>query len=150
MCNFTTGKSAEISSTFFQGHGMYDQTLDAEIQTECGGFTDESVNAPKCRAALAEMNNKVGTFDIYNIYDTCGGNTESTHRSMTHAEMVERMSTHTVVVNDSYSPLYVARGWTEICCFLRAVGVRDIVRRHQCGDRVHGQRAATPPCCWGS
>ena len=39
------------------------------------------------QAGLKEMNDKVGQFDIYNVYDTCGGNTES-HRSMTYSESV--------------------------------------------------------------
>jgi hypothetical protein len=51
------------------GHGMYSQTLRAEIADACGDWSHLS---PKCIAALEEMNSQIGKFDIYNIYDECG------------------------------------------------------------------------------
>ena len=80
------------------------------MKAACGLWTDDDVLAPKCQAGLAEMNTKVGQFDVYNVYDTCGGNTmgegdASSHRMMTYSELVKRMSAKTVSVNDSTSPL---------------------------------------------
>ena len=96
MCNFQTGKSAEISAKFYQGHGMYDQVLYNNIVESCGNFSDENVKEAECKKLLSEMNSKVGTFNIYNIYDTCGGD-------MTHFEMRDKMSATTVTVDDETS-----------------------------------------------
>ena len=43
------------------------------------------------------MNDEIGEFDIYNVYDTCGGN------SMSHNELVERMSSKTVQFDQKFS-----------------------------------------------
>eukprot|EP00466_Bigelowiella_natans_P011425 jgi/Bigna1/89705/estExt_fgenesh1_pg.C_540031 len=77
-CNFTTGDAMHISAEFFKGHGMYSQTLYETIKEECGDFSDDAVVAEPCASALKEMNDAVGTFDVYNIYDTCSTNESST------------------------------------------------------------------------
>ena len=38
----------------------------------CGEFSDVDVIKKPCSTLLEEMNDKVGEFDVYNIYDTCG------------------------------------------------------------------------------
>ena len=96
MCNFQTGKSAEISVKFYQGHGMFDQPLYHQINDACGNFSDTEVQQPKCQTAIKEMNDKIGRFNIYNIYDTCAGD-------MTHLQMTEKMSMSQVIVDDETS-----------------------------------------------
>ena len=54
-------------------------------------LSDEAVKAKACVDAMSEMNDEIGSFDIYNIYDTCGGDSE-----MTHSELVKRMSKRSV------------------------------------------------------
>jgi carboxypeptidase C (cathepsin A) len=75
LCAFTSGKSAQIQAEFFAGHGMYDQPLFKRLQKVCGNFSDHDVTLKDCSSALDEMNSKVGKFDVYNIYDTCGRDT---------------------------------------------------------------------------
>lgn len=58
-----------ISAEFYQGHGMYPQTLYNEIKSACGDYSTANV---KCLELLAKMNRDVGNFMIYNIYDQCG------------------------------------------------------------------------------
>lgn len=70
MCAFNTGKSKQISFEFFRGHAMVSQTLAMQIDEACGNFTDEQAASKDCNALLDQMNNEVGSFDIYNIYDT--------------------------------------------------------------------------------
>merc|ERR1711871_1235348 len=96
MCNFTTGKSKQISAEFYAGHAMYDQPLYASIKESCGDFSDADVLKKDCVSDLKEMSDKIGKFDIYNIYDTCNGDTVG----LTHEEVSARMSDHEVVVED--------------------------------------------------
>ena len=72
LCDFNSGKSHQIRAQFFQGHGMYDQPLWASLQKSCGNWSNEAVAAKDCVNDLAEMNDKVGQYYVYNIYDTCG------------------------------------------------------------------------------
>ena len=97
-CAFQTGKSQEIAVEFAQGHGMYDQVLYGEIKKACGNFSDEAVKNAECEKLLAEMNKKMGTFDIYNIYDTCGQDS-----TMSYFDMKEKMSAQIVEVTDETS-----------------------------------------------
>ena len=97
-CAFQTGKSQQIMVEFAQGHGMYDQVLYDEIKEACGNFSDEAVKNKECEALLAEMNKKMGEFDIYNIYDTCGQDT-----SMSYFDMKEKMSAQNVEITDETS-----------------------------------------------
>ena len=80
-CAFTTGKSQQIQVEFFNGHGMFDQPLYSKINEACKNFTDEEVTMPECKASLKEMTEKIGYFDVYNIYDTCAGDTLSSIRT---------------------------------------------------------------------
>lgn len=70
MCAFNTGKSKQITFEFFRGHAMCSQTLAASIDEACGNFSDEQAGTPACSKLLDQMNDEVGSFDIYNIYDT--------------------------------------------------------------------------------
>lgn len=47
---------------------MYDQPLYAKIKAACGTFSDLEVLEKPCSSLLAEMNEKIGEFDVYNIY----------------------------------------------------------------------------------
>ena len=64
-------------SSLDQQTKRYDQPLYARLHKECGNFSDHDVTLKGCSSALAEMNKKVGAFDVYNIYDTCGHDTSS-------------------------------------------------------------------------
>ena len=75
LCDFSSGKSQQIQVEFFAGHGMYDQPLYQKLHQECKNFSDHDVTLEGCRGALAEMNDKIGSFDVYNVYDTCGHDT---------------------------------------------------------------------------
>ena len=68
-CAFSSPEAQQISSDFYYGHGMYSQTLRAGITAACGDFKTLS---PKCLQQLSLMNDEIGQFDIYNIYDECG------------------------------------------------------------------------------
>lgn len=48
---------------------MYSSTLKAKIDSTCKDFTRL---LPECVASVAEMMTEVGTYNVYNIYDTCG------------------------------------------------------------------------------
>lgn len=69
-CSFSGGDAQRISFTFYKGHAMIPQTLSAKIESACGNFTTLST---ECKLLLSEMNNVMGDFDIYNVYDDCGG-----------------------------------------------------------------------------
>jgi carboxypeptidase C (cathepsin A) len=99
MCNFETGVNKRINTEFFQGHGMYSQTLYADIKAACGNFSDADVLEPKCAGLLSQMNTDIGQFDIYNIYDTCGEDDLSLH------EYAEKLGARRVEVKDATSPL---------------------------------------------
>lgn len=72
LCAFSSGKAQQIQVEFFHGHAMYDQVLYEQLHQDCGNFSDSDVKNVKCIASLAEMNLKIGQFNIYNVYDTCG------------------------------------------------------------------------------
>lgn len=101
MCAFSTGKSKQITTEFFYGHAMISQTLYNAISAACLTFTDADVQKPACATLLQQMNDVVGQFDIYNIYDTCGG--EGNARTM--QDYHKRLSQPSVVVDDDTSTL---------------------------------------------
>lgn len=68
-CDFSSTEAYHISSEFYYGHGMYSETLHAQIAAACGDWSSYS---PACLAKLSEMEEEIGTFNIYNIYDECG------------------------------------------------------------------------------
>jgi len=100
MCAFQTGKSHQISFEFFRGHAMVSQTLANEIDTHCGNFSDADVKKDECDDLLNRMSDELGQFDIYNIYDTCGGD----GMARTIRQYRELLSTNTVTVTDATSP----------------------------------------------
>jgi len=59
----------EYASAFFYGHGMYSQKLRKEMLEACG---DWSSLTEECSAKIDEMNDQLGDFDVYNVYDECG------------------------------------------------------------------------------
>ena len=82
LCAFGTGKSNEIQANFFNGHSMIPPTLFATLSSECtnsssGEWYDDNVAPTECRKALEEMSIAAGTYDVYNVYDTCGAGDRS-------------------------------------------------------------------------
>ena len=96
LCAFSSGKAQQIQVEFFQGHGMYDQPLYKRINAACQTFTDEIVLTKPCKDVLDEMNQKIGTFDVYNIFDTCANDELSLH------EIREKMLQTEVMVENEY------------------------------------------------
>ena len=76
-CNFKSGKSKQITVETLFGHSMIGQLRYAELNRECGGYSNRDVQAEGCKRAFAAMNKDAGQFDICNIYDTCAGDTLS-------------------------------------------------------------------------
>lgn len=68
-CDFSSPEAQQISADFYYGHGMYSQALRAEIDKNCGDFSHLS---PRCLQSLSKMEEQIGQFYIYNIYDECG------------------------------------------------------------------------------
>src|SRR5690349_768889 len=68
-CAFSSPEAQQISSDFYYGHGMYSQALRKQIDANCKDF---KVLTPNCLKSLSEMEEQVGQFDVYNIYDECG------------------------------------------------------------------------------
>lgn len=68
-CAFSSPEAQQISSDFYFGHGMYSQTLHAEVTANCKDF---SRLTPSCLQSLSAMEQQVGQFNVYNIYDECG------------------------------------------------------------------------------
>jgi len=68
-CAFNSGDAMSISANFYYGHAMYSQPLYNNVTAACGNF---STISPACATQLALMNTEIGSFDVYNIYDTCG------------------------------------------------------------------------------
>jgi len=66
------GDSMRIVTNFYYGHALISQQLYAQIIAACGDFSAPDV---KCDNALIQMENAIGTFDVYNIYDECGTDT---------------------------------------------------------------------------
>mmetsp|Transcript_53615 Transcript_53615/g.126098 ORF Transcript_53615/g.126098 Transcript_53615/m.126098 type:complete len:336 (-) Transcript_53615:173-1180(-) len=96
LCAFGTGKSYEIQAEFFFGHNMYDQPLHTELLDKCGNFSNEDVKQSGCMNAINEMNARVGSFDIYNVYDVCGNDTNG----LTLNDYNELLSSRTVHLDD--------------------------------------------------
>lgn len=68
-CDFSSPEAQKFSANFYFGHGMYSQILKTEIDSNCGDFNHLS---PKCLKSLSKMDEQIGNFYIYNIYDECG------------------------------------------------------------------------------
>lgn len=111
-CAFSSPEAQQISSDFYYGHGMYSQTLRQEIALACGDFSELSV---KCVKKLAEMEEEIGQFDIYNIYDECGRDQRRALRGVVReslAKVREALSASTVEVSTPQS-FSVAAGYSQ-------------------------------------
>jgi len=67
--------SERINVDFLHGHGLYEDSLYAEIISECGDFKGDA--SAKCQASLGKMGDQIGHVNIYDIYDVCKGELES-------------------------------------------------------------------------
>lgn len=47
----------------------------AALERACAPWGNDDVKKPKCMLELAAANSEIGNFDVYNIYDTCAGDT---------------------------------------------------------------------------
>jgi serine carboxypeptidase-like clade 1 len=107
-CAFNSGKAKQIKAEFFQGHGMYDQPLYTKIKAACGTFSDLEVLGKPCSTLLAEMNEKVGEFDVYNIYDTCGNDRsgsdgEKARSGLKFLEVEKTMASDTITIPKAHA-----------------------------------------------
>jgi hypothetical protein len=81
LCCFECGKAQQISMQTFFGHSMISNQRKASLEAACAPWSDASVQEAACEKELNAANNEIGRFDIYNIYDTCAGDTSSWSRS---------------------------------------------------------------------
>ena len=130
LCAFSSGKAQQIQVEFFQGHGMYSQPLYKRIQAACKTFTNEIVLQAPCKDVLAEMTAQIGTFDVYNIFDTCANDELSLH------EIRAKMLTQSLVVDDEYGSAHPQ---------LDSSGVGGALNDYACGrNRVSAQWLSLP------
>jgi cathepsin A (carboxypeptidase C)/serine carboxypeptidase-like clade 1 len=116
-CAFNSGKAKQIKAEFFQGHGMYDQPLYAKIKAACGAFSDTEVLVPPCSTLIEEMNEKVGEFDVYNIYDTCGSdrsgggssNDEKARSGLKFLEVEKTLASDTITIPAAHANTLAAK-----------------------------------------
>jgi len=76
LCAFNSGKAQQIQIETFHGHAMISNERYASATQRCKPWSDTSVRRPACSAELDAANKEIGNFDIYNIYDTCAGDTD--------------------------------------------------------------------------
>jgi len=111
-CAFSSPEAQQISADFYFGHGMYSQALRSEMQAACGDFSTLSA---RCIQKLSEMEEQIGNFDVYNIYDECGQ--DDRRRLAQKAKggfraVREALSAHTVEVSTADS-FKVSAGYTQ-------------------------------------
>jgi len=75
LCAFNTGKAQQIQMQTFFGHSMISNQRFAALERACAPWGNDDVKKPKCMLELAAANSEIGNFDVYNIYDTCAGDT---------------------------------------------------------------------------
>jgi len=75
LCAFSSGKAQQIQIETFHGHSMISNQLYEKLNDACGPWGDKDVRGHKCLALLDEANQATGRFNVYNIYDTCAGDT---------------------------------------------------------------------------
>jgi hypothetical protein len=111
-CAFSSPEAQQISADFYYGHGMYSQTLRASMDEACGDF---STLSPKCLKQLSQMNEEIGNFDIYNIYDECGKDDRRRLKSSEHSLMsaMQQMSEKKVTVETADS-FKVSAGYGQV------------------------------------
>ena len=134
-CAFSTGKSQQIQAEFLAGHGMYDQTLYKHLKDVCGDWSDEIVaEGTPCADGLLEMNAKIGTFDIYNVYDTCAGDTQ---QKMTLSEMREKMLQTEIIVENEYVTGHPQLSFDKVNDKVNSDKVNGALNDYECGrDRA--------------
>jgi carboxypeptidase C (cathepsin A) len=69
MCASRSGDAMRISTNFYYGHALFSERLYDNITRDCGDFSNITT---ACQNDINQMNTAVGSFDVYNIYDTCG------------------------------------------------------------------------------
>ena len=66
-----SGDAMSIITQFFHAHSMFDDALWEDMQLNCDWY-----NVTKeCKLKVEEMRKQMGTFNLYNVYDTCGRDT---------------------------------------------------------------------------
>jgi hypothetical protein len=65
-----------MQAQFFNGHSMIEPSFFTALDQACtnatdGEWFDEATAPAACLNALTEMNVRAGTYDVYNVYDTC-------------------------------------------------------------------------------
>ena len=76
LCAFDSGKAQQIQMQTFFGHSMISNQRFASLEKACAPWGNDDVKTAACRTELSAVNDEIGDFDIYNIYDTCAGDTE--------------------------------------------------------------------------
>lgn len=91
-----------INAQFLYGHGAYSKAAYKAIVSACGDPADgpnawggspepargtEKYQSAACQKALSEANGNVGSFEIYNYYDTCYGTSGITMGSSERASL---------------------------------------------------------------
>lgn len=93
-------QSPEWKAKLFFGASMIDEVLFDEIVVACSPWTPAAVGAAECRRALALMNDRTGSYNTYNIYDTCVGPYGDGSGGSTFAAVQEAMAA-TAVITES-------------------------------------------------
>lgn len=108
-CAFSSPEAQQISADFYFGHGMFSQELRARMAEGCRDFARLT---PACLATLSEMETQIGTFDIYNVYDTCGRDQRRLASRRPLSEVRKALSSKTVSVETAQS-FSVNAGYSE-------------------------------------
>lgn len=101
LCAFRTGKSMQIQMQTFFGHSMISNLRWAALVKNCAPWGNDDVRKTGCVLQLAAAEEEIGRFDVYNIYDTCAGDTSQWNRKL--SEWNEAMAAETIVVDDAAS-----------------------------------------------
>ena len=84
----------------------------------CGEFSDVDVLKKPCSTLLEEMNDKVGEFDVYNIYDTCGhdrsGNRDKAKAGLKFLEIEETMASDTITIPAEHANTLAAKRHPQV------------------------------------
>jgi carboxypeptidase C (cathepsin A) len=102
-CDFSSADAARYKADFFFGHGFYSQALREEMEDTCGDFKHLS---PKCLGSISEMMTQIGSYNVYNIYDTCGNDQRrrlEESKPKSYSQVASEMSAKTVTVETAQS-----------------------------------------------
>lgn len=114
-CAFSSPEAQQIHADFYYGHSMYSQTLRANVVEAC---KDWARLTPACLKQLELVDEQIGTFNIYNIYDECGNDQRrrlkesGRSKPLAMKEVREQMSRKTVTVEtkDSFT---ISAGYSQ-------------------------------------